>query len=283
VLAAGGVHVKSILAVVFLLALTSSLQAQTRRHSTSGTANDAINSPDFPDPLATTHSHFDVDPNRTPSPGNPISVTQLRVPSKAMKSYQRAQKAFLAGDFRTSVQHLEKSIEIYSDFLQAHYLLGVSYFNLGNYEKGLSEYQRALAIDPKLNENYHNVAVALFYLGRYPEAEKAARQALEIVPNPNQAATRYVLGYILAQERLFTPETLDLLRQSENNFPNARLVLARIFSAQGRRDETANELRAYLRAPEPQNKQQVECWLAQLSNQPSAPACSSPEKQSASH
>jgi tetratricopeptide (TPR) repeat protein len=271
-----GSYMKStIVAFFFTLLFASNLDAQARHRPipASGTYSGPIASLDLPDPFSPSRNR-DLDPNHTPPPGNPIPVTQLRIPPKAIKSYQRAQKAFLAGDFRLSVQHLEKSVEIYPDFLQAHYLLGVSYINLGNYEKGVGEYQRALAIDPKLNQNYHNLAVALFYLGRYPEAEKAARQALEI--DPNEAATRYVLGCILAQERTFTPETLDLLRQSENKFPNARLVLARIFSAQGRRDETANELRAYLRTPEPQSKQKAECWLAELTNQPAASACSSP-------
>lgn len=271
-----------ILAWFFTLLFTSTLNAQARRHPVSDSSRygGPIASLDLPDPFSLSSNNA-VDANHNPPSRNPIPVTQLRIPRKAIKSYQRAQKAFLAGDFRESAQLLEKSVEIYPDFLLAHYLLGVTYTNLGNYERGVAEYQHALAIDPKLNQNYHNLAVALFYLGRYPEAEKAARQALDL--DPSETATRYVLGCILAQERTFTPETLDLLRQSENKFPNARLVLARIFSAQGRRDETADELRAYLRAPGPQNKQKAECWLAQLTNQPTTSACGGPTTQSASH
>jgi hypothetical protein len=75
-------------------------------------------------------------------------------------------------------------------------------------------------------------------------------------------------------ERHVTPEAIDMLRQSESAFPNASLVLAQIHFTVGQTDQVVTELRQYLRtAPDPQNKQKAECWVAQLSQQPLPAAC----------
>jgi tetratricopeptide (TPR) repeat protein len=223
---------------------------------------------DAKDPAATLAPPGSVMDPAVSHPGITVPVSQLRIPSKAVKEYERSLKSFQAGDLRASAEHLEKALQIYPDFFQAHNLLGARYVNLGRYEEGLAEYRRALAIDPGPGETYHNLAVALFFVKRYQDAEEAARRALGLLPQ--EVAVRYVLGRILVQQGKIGPESLQLLRQSEDEFPNASLVLAEIFFHQGNLDATANALRAYLRAPESGNKQKAECWLAQLTNQPSA-------------
>jgi len=221
-----------------------------------------------PDPAAALpRPGSDMDPGVSHA-GNPVPVSQLRIPSAAVKEYERSLKSFQNGDVRTSAEHLEKALQIYPDFFQAHNLLGARYVTLGKYEEGLAEYRRALAIDPGPGETYHNLAVALFFVKRYQEAEEAARRALGLLPQ--EVAVRYVLGRILVQQGNVGSESVRLLQQSRDKFPNASLVLAEIFFHQGNLDATANALRAYLRAPESGNKQKAECWLAQLTNQPSA-------------
>jgi tetratricopeptide (TPR) repeat protein len=259
-------RIAALFALVFLLA--PSLYAQTRRLSTPTQDQDnndrAI---DLSDPLIFLRAHSDSDP-RSPVNGSSIPVSQLRIPSKAVKEVERSQKAFQTGDLRASAEHLEKAVSIYPDFLQAHNILGARYIKLGEYEKGLAEYQTALSIDPNLAEIYHNLAVALFFLGRYPEAESAARRALE--RSPNEPATRYVLGRILVMRGRKTPEMMETLRQSERQFPNASLVLAKIYYDEGQTDQVITELRAYLKAPEADNKSKAECWLAQLTHESTA-------------
>ena len=223
---------------------------------------------DAKDPAATlARPGSSMDPGVS-HPGITVPVSQLRIPSKAVKEFERSLKSFQNGDVHTSAEHLEKAVQIYPDFFQAHNLLGARYVTLGKYEEGLAEYRSALAIDPGPGETYHNLAVALFFVKRYQEAEEAARRALELLPQ--EVAVRYVLGRILVQQGNVGSESVRLLRQSEDRFPNASLVLAEIFFHQGNLDATANALRAYLRAPESRNKQKAECWLAQLTSQPSA-------------
>jgi tetratricopeptide (TPR) repeat protein len=201
-----------------------------------------------------------------------VPVSQLRIPSKAIKEYQRYQKSFQSGDLRTSIDHLQKALQIYPDFIQAHNALGLRFIQLGEYQKALAEHESALAIDPRLAETHQDLSFALLLLNRCQEAEAEARHALDL--DPRIPVSRYVLGRALVGQRRVTPEAIEMLRQSENAFPNASLVLAQIYFAKGQTDQVLAELRHYLRAPaDPDNKLKAECWVAQLSQQPSPAAC----------
>jgi thioredoxin-like negative regulator of GroEL len=57
---------------------------------------------------------------------------------------------------------------------------------------------------------------------------------------------------------------MELLRQTEVEFPDARLLLAQILLRQGAVNEAEKELHEYLKVPGGEKKQKVECWLARL-------------------
>ena len=221
-----------------------------------------------------------VDPRATPGSqpiqsGGVVAASELRIPSKALKELERSQKAYLAGDIRSSVGHLEKAVLIHPPFLQAHNVLGARYLQLGDYERGLNEFQKAVDIDPKFAYGYHNLSVTAYFLHRYAEAEAAARLALRL--DPQQATTRYLLGGILFAEQKNIPEAAELFRQSVEKFPNARLYLARIAQKNGDANQAAAELQTYLNMPEADNRQKAACWLAQLTHSQAGPGCI-PEK-----
>jgi len=197
-----------------------------------------------------------------------ISAGQLLhpVPSKAVKELGRSQEAFRAGDIRDSIEHLEKAIKIHSNYMEAHNNLGARYVDLNQPEKAVPEFQKALAIDPNSLNARFNLSLALSLLRRYPEAEDAARRALQL--DPSYLPARYALGQILSAQEKNTPEALHCLRQSVSQFPNARLMLARVLVRQGAIDEAASELREYLKSPHPDKKQLAEYWLARLTQPP---------------
>ena len=201
-----------------------------------------------------------------------VPVSQLHVPSKAIKEFERAQKAFQSGDLRSSTEHLQKALHIYPDFIQAHNALGLRFMQGGDYEKAVAEHQAALAIDAHFAQTHQDLALALLLLNRPQEAEAEARQAVDL--EPQAPASSYMLGRALVAQRLVTPEAIEMLRQSEGAFPNARLVLAQIYFTKGQTDQVLAELRQYLQVPaDPGNKRKAECWVAQLSQQPPPSGC----------
>jgi tetratricopeptide (TPR) repeat protein len=262
---------KGIVAGWLLFAIAPALLAQSRSmRAVNSPEPPAIPTWDFPDPF-----HFPPQPlliARLPQPTRPVSVNELLVPPKAVKEMERSQKAFEAGDVRTSAQHLEKAVRIYPNFVLTHNLLGARYIGLGEYEKALSEYRKAAQIDSNVAQTHQNLSFALLFLKRNAEAEAAARLALQL--DPDLVSARYSLARALLGQGQITPEGIALLRQSEDKFPNASLILAQIRFQQNDTAGVIAELRHYLQAPpDADNKQKAECWLAQLTHAPRDVSC----------
>jgi len=266
---------KKTILVLLAFLLTSNLHAQGRHRSgrPSATVNDGLTPLDPNDPFAAIRPRAGSNSATPARPAaDPVPVSQLRIPSKAIKEFERYQKAFHSGDVPTSVEHLQKALQIFPEFIQAHIALGLRFIELGEYQKALIEHEAALSLDPRSAQAHQDLSLTLLLLNRYQEAEAEARQSLDI--DSQAVASHYALGRALIAQGRATPEAVEMLRQSENVFPNASLVLAQIHFAAGQTDQTIAELRNYLRAPvDADNKQKAECWVAQLSQQPSPTGC----------
>jgi len=227
---------------------------------------------DSRDPLSFFHTRPESNPAPKPPSANPVPVSQLRIPTKALKEFERARKAFQSGEIRASAEHLQKAVQIYPDFIEAHNALGLRFVQIGEYQKAVTEHQIALSLDPRNAQAHQDLSLAFLLLNRNQEAEAEARQALDLDPQP--AGSRYFLARALIAQGHFTPEAIQLLHQSEYAFPNASLVLAQIHFTAGRTEQVIAALHRYLQAPpDPDNKQKAECWVAQLSQQPTPTGC----------
>ena len=208
------------------------------------------------------HPLVPIDQSRLPRLGETISLGELRIPPKAAKEIQRSQNALRSGDVRSSAVHLERALQIYPQSLEVHNNLGSRYIELHEYEKAAVEFQKAIEIDPRIMQPFNNLSVAFFLLQRYPDAETASRHALDL--DPQSVTPRYMLGCILATEKRNPLEAMEMLRQTKREFPDSRLLLAEILLSRGAINEAENELRDYLAAPGAEKKQNVERWLARL-------------------
>ncbi len=208
------------------------------------------------------HPLVPTDQSRSPRLGETISLGELRIPPKAIKEIQRSQIALRFGDVCSSAAHLEKALQVYPQSLEVHNNLGSRYIELREYEKAAVEFQKAIEIDPRIMQPFNNLSVAFFLLQRYPDAETASRHALDL--DPQSVTPRYMLGCILATEKRNPLEAMEMLRQTKREFPDSRLLLAEILLSRGAINEAENELRDYLAAPGAEKKQNVERWLARL-------------------
>lgn len=109
---------------------------------------------------------------------------------------------------------------------------------------------------------FNNLSVALIKLRRYADAELAARHALEL--DPTNSIARYLLGCTLAMEDRNAAEALEMLRATQNMFPESRLVIAKILLRQPATKDAKRELQEYLAIPGIEKREMAESWLAKL-------------------
>jgi tetratricopeptide (TPR) repeat protein len=215
----------------------------------------------------------------SPTPTNPptslepsISVNTLSIPPAAVREIDRSQKSYNSGDLSAAITHLQKAVRLAPNCAEAHSLLGFRYFTKQDFRNALLEFRTVSSILPSALEPLHNQSLVLFAMDRFPEAESAARHILDI--DPTHQRTRYLLGRILVYEDQFTAETIGLLRDTEQQFPAARLALADLYLRHDRINDSVSELNAYLADPNANDKPRVENLLAhwnQITNGPITP------------
>ena len=271
----GGSMKYSILVLFVFLLISSNLSAQgaQRRRAIGDPGRINGMAPVLDDPFGDIRSHVESSPPPPASHGaDAVSVSQLHIPSKAIKEFERSRKAFRSGDIRNSAEHLQKALQIYPDYIEAHNVLGLCFVQFGEYQKALAEHETALSIDPRVAQTHQDLALSLLLLDQPEKSEAEAREALDL--DPQSVPARYLIGRSLVAQRHATPEALEMLHQSEVAFPDASLVLAQIHFTRGQTDQVIADLRHYLRAPvNADNKRKAECWAAQLSQQPLPAGC----------
>lgn len=95
----------------------------------------------------------------------------------AQNAYFRlGQQAFLDGDFKSAVSHLEKSCIIDSTNASALWMLGYSYYHSENYKKSIQAYNKVVAIKPADGSAYYYRARAKSYLAKDAQLSDADKE-----------------------------------------------------------------------------------------------------------
>lgn len=86
---------------------------------------------------------------------------------------QRARERFTADDYYGCVHLLEELVASGNAYADAHHLMGMAYFMLGQPERALEAVEQALAQNPRYLEALMHRGVVLSALGRSDEASRA--------------------------------------------------------------------------------------------------------------
>jgi len=196
------------------------------------------------------------------TPAGTVSVNALKVPGAAIKEMQKFLKDFDAGKLQDSVKHASKAIQIYPQWAAAHHNLGQTYARMGDYDKAIVEFHNAAELDGREVRPWLSLTKVYLIQKKYDQGETAARRALDIDPVNSDA--RYYLSRNLIGQGQETPEALQFLRKSREQYAVSRLVLANVYLKHGAVSEAVNELRGYLAQPEAEGKEKVQCMVRKL-------------------
>ncbi len=124
-----------------------------------------------------------------------VAVIQFssRPAAPASASLETAQAHMDAEEYEAAKQALEQIVESDDQNAEAHFLLGLAYFNLQEYSKAEEFFNRALDLDPdRAAAVHHNLGVLAYQMGEMNTAVQEFQSALEI--DSKDPDTHYQLG-----------------------------------------------------------------------------------------
>lgn len=112
-----------------------------------------------------------------------VSALDLGAPSKAVNEYNQGITALRDQKTPEAVQHLQKAVTLYPQFVSAHNALGMAYTDLDDTEKAKSAFETAAGLDDKFARSYVNLARLSITAGDYQAAKVYVGKAASTRPN----------------------------------------------------------------------------------------------------
>ena len=169
-----------------------------------------------------------------------ISARELKIPGKAHDEYEKGLGSLAKNDFAGGLGHFTKAAQVFPEYYEAYYHVGVIETNLGRFDEATEAFQTSIDLS---GGRYAQADFGLGYLlyreGRPEEAVTMVRRGLEKDGSSPQAY--FILGLALLRlNRLDEAESSAreaLLRNP--NFAEAFLLLSDVA---GRRHEYLTQL-----------------------------------------
>ena len=220
-------------------------------------------------------------PKPEAAPPPPTTLYAQEVPKVARAAYDKAILRLREGKSAEAVELLHTAIAEFSDYFDAHYMLGQELFRAGQDREALEELERARQINDRQDAVYHLFGLVMLKQKKYALAQRAFREAETLKPtNPLPHFHRGVALIELAIREDSPQRDADLddaerelnraWELSEQRMHEVRLQRARVYERRGNKEAAARELEAYLKAePEARNAASVREALAKLRNKKS--------------
>ena len=199
---------------------------------------------------------------------NSVSMSQMKVPGKARKLFQKAMDAFRMSKLDDALSFVQKALGMYPDYAQALTLRGVMSMQRGDTRQAEPDLQKAVELDYSDDAGF--VALASLYNteGKFDDALQILDRGMSVHPNSWQALSEKARAQIgkhdfdgalksLAKADNYVPPTvayLHLFRAQAlmglNNLPGAVLEINNYLAKDptGANAETARKMLARLGA-----------------------------------
>lgn len=147
------------------------------------------------------------------------------------------------GEYQSSTEKLTAALNTDPASVPVHYLLGLNYYRLREFQKAVDEFQRVLQLSPDYELAVFNLGLAYARTSDFDRAIQMLKHALELDGTNFSAA--YNLGAAYLRKEM-VPEATAAFRQSLNINPDyavAHRALGELLLYQGQIDESIAELR----------------------------------------
>ena len=118
-----------------------------------------------------------------------ISSTELRIPPKAKKEFDRGNDALTRKEWEEARKRFETAIHFYPQYAAAYNNLGVVYMSSGNPQLGRDAFQKAVTLDGGSAGAYLNLGRMAYSEREYAQSEVFLNKSLAVEPTNAEALT----------------------------------------------------------------------------------------------
>jgi tetratricopeptide (TPR) repeat protein len=147
------------------------------------------------------------------------------------------------GEYQSSTDKLITALKTDPSSVPVHYLLGLNYYRLREFQKAAEEFQRVLQLSPDYELAVFNLGLAYARTGDFDQAIQMLKHALELDGTNFSAAYNLGAAY---QRKQMVPEAMAAFRQAiavNPEYAAAHRALGELLLYQGQVDESIAELR----------------------------------------
>jgi serine/threonine protein kinase/Tfp pilus assembly protein PilF len=156
---------------------------------------------------------------------------------EALKYYSEGRKLHDEGDYRGSINLMEKAIALDPEFAMAYRSLAVSYSNIGIFSEGRRYREKALSLGDRLSERERHLIE-----GGIP----ALIKLLELYPEDTIGNGNLGLQYYQREEWDKAIERYEVCRKNKSEFVPSYTQLANSYAAKGSLDKAKEVLEDYI-------------------------------------
>lgn len=187
------------------------------------------------------------DQNLLESPGASVSRLDLKAPWKARREYEIGLRLLLQKDLPRAIDHLQKAMSKYPNFVAAHNALGTAYLDLDENEQARDEFNKAVALDDHLPNSYLNLSCAELALKDFPAAEDSLKRASSIAPLDLQVQLALAYGEFQNHDYPAVIATAQHVHEGKHEkAANVHFFAAGAWEAQGNLKQAENEMQTLL-------------------------------------
>jgi Flp pilus assembly protein TadD len=186
-------------------------------------------------------------------------VIDARVPPEARTDFENGRSALSKKNYKEAIAHLEKATLGYSNFFEAHLLLGTAFMDLREWEKAERPLSRAVEIKSENANAKLALGEVYWRQKRYPDAEQTLRDGLKL--DQKSWHGHFTLGrlYWDMGEVTKAGAPIGMTLQLKPDLAEAHLLAGNILLRVNQRERALIEYREYIRlAPKGEFVSQVQ-------------------------
>jgi tetratricopeptide (TPR) repeat protein len=160
------------------------------------------------------------------------------------EAYRRLAKIYSAQtNYKASVEAFESGLAVRPDQTDLLVDQAISYFHVGQYEKGILPLQRAIAANAKNAAAHHMLGKTYFMMGEFETATRELEETLRLTPGDYDAEYTLGLCFLKRKDIAKAKELYGRMIERLGNRPALRVLIGRAYRETGFLTESIEEFK----------------------------------------